>query len=150
MYTYYSSFAFLAVSLIAQGSWLQPYLSVLCATSILHHAKFYQDYWGRGWVQFVDRCVAHVVGVRAMYESLNTPMTDQNRWSLILCNTCFAYVAAVYYGRLRWVDDWNLHKSIHIIGALGLWLLYESAHRNVVDELCRPRCTRLFLEKLKF
>lgn len=148
MFTYYSSFAFLLVSLFAHGSWMQPYLSVLSATSVLHHAKYYDNYWGRRWVQFADRCVAHVVGFRALYEGMSIPITDENRINLILCNLCFAYVGAVYYTRLRWIDDWNLHKSIHIMGSLGLWLLYQSSTRDKIDELCRPRCDRLFLEKL--
>jgi hypothetical protein len=148
MFTYYSSFAFLLVSLWANGSWIQPYCSVLCATSVLHHAKFYDDYAGRKWVQFADRCVAHVVGLRAMYESMTTPITDQNKVTLIACQTCFAYVATIYYGRLRWRDDWYLHKTIHVVGSLGLWLLYQSVHHDSIDELCKPRCDRLFLEKL--
>lgn len=148
MFTYYSSFAFLIVSLFAHGSWIQPYCSVLCATSVLHHAKFYDNYAGRQWVQFADRCIAHIVSVRATYECITIPITDENRIRMYLCNLCFAYVAAIYYGRLRWVDDWNLHKSLHIVGSVGLWLLYEISHRDKVDELCRPRCERLFLEKL--
>lgn len=140
MYTYYSSFAFLAVSLLTAGSWMQPYLSVLSATSILHHAKFYQNYPGRRIVQWVDRGLAHLVGFRAMYDLSTTAITNANQWMIYTTYVCFFYVAMVYHGRLRHIDDWPLHKSIHVIGAFGLWLLYNCKDHHKLDWLCQAHC----------
>lgn len=143
MYTYYSSFAFLAVSLMTAGSWMQPYLSVLSATSILHHAKFYQNYPGRSIVQTLDRGMAHLVGFRALYDASHIAITEANRWYIYMCYCCFLYVAVIYHGRLRHVDDWPLHKSIHVVASFGLWLLYKCQHPNKLEWLCQSYCENL-------
>lgn len=140
MYTYYSSFAFLAVSLAAAGSWMQPYLSVLSATSILHHSKFYQNYPGRRWVRMIDRAMAHLVGFRALYEVSTVQITAANRYLIYTCYFCFAYVAAIYHGHLRHNDNWPLHKSIHIVASFGLWLLYKCTDHDKVAALCNAYC----------
>lgn len=140
MYTYYSSFAFLAVSLAAAGSWMQPYCSVLSATSILHHSKFYQNYPGRKWVQMVDRMMAHIVGLRALYEASTVEITERNKYYIYTCYFCFAYVAAIYHGHLRHQDNWPLHKSIHIVASAGLWLLYKCTHYEPIAKLCNAYC----------
>lgn len=145
MYTYYSSFAFLAVSLLTPGSWMQPYLSVLSATSILHHAKFYQNYLGRRWVQLADRAVAHVVGFRALYEVSQVDITQNNRYLIAFCYMCFAYSAMIYHGRLRHMDDWNLHKTLHVVSSLGLYALYRCTEHDKIEALCKPKCVELLL-----
>lgn len=143
MYTYYSSFAFVLVSLFTPGSWMQPYLSVLSATSILHHAKFYQNYPGRWIVKLIDRAMAHIVALRALHDATQLVITDTNRMKLYVAYFCLAYVVATYHGRLRYVDDWPLHKSMHVVASIGLWLLYSCEDRNKLAELCHQQCTNI-------
>lgn len=138
MYTYYSSFAFIGVSLLATGSWMQSWLSVLGATSILHHAKYYENYPGRELVQIADRTAAHVVGFRALWDLSNVEITPENSMAVMACYTMFAYVAVVYHTYLRNQDRWTLHSTIHYIGAISLWLLHQLQYNKTL--YCLREC----------
>lgn len=138
MYTYYTSFSFLVVSLLTQGSWIQPALSVLSCLSILHHAKYYERYFGRKYVQLADRVVSHAIGVKGMYEVTRIPHTYENAMVLMVLYSCASYVAIVYHRYLRNNDLWLLHKTIHIVSAFALWLLYQMTHNPTL--VCQRLC----------
>lgn len=125
MYTYYTSFLFLLTSFRTAGSWLQTWLAIQACVSILHHAKYYDDYPGKKMVQYIDRVVGHYIGIRSLIEALSVSWTKYTYPNLIIYYTCLMYMTIVYHCRLRTVDDWPLHKTFHFAGAIGILSLYR-------------------------
>lgn len=125
MYTYYTSFLFLLAAFRMAGSWLQTWMSIQACVSILHHAKYYDNYPGKRAVQYVDRFVAHYICIRSFKEALSVPWTQNTYPNLMVFYGCFIYIAVLYHMRLRIIDDWPLHKTVHFAGLIGIMSLYR-------------------------
>jgi hypothetical protein len=125
MYTFYTSFLFGLVAVVAQTTRYTSlfYLNhLLYGLSILHHAKFYEPvYVGKKIIAIVDKITAHSIAILTSYIAITHPEPD-------------TYLMSIYWGSLVWVflvfyvlqksqlpgtlwEPW--HASIHIMGAIG-------------------------------
>ena len=122
--TYYTSFLFAPVSYIA---WYlgQPAVALLYnmlfGTSILHHAKYFDEYPGKYGVYMVDKCLAHTIVVLTMYIAVSNFVAltyGQLMYWFGLCWITYVFYIAKYShlpGK-AWIP-W--HASIHIVASIG-------------------------------
>lgn len=121
--TYYSSFLLGAVSYFAQwkGHWLATPFMILYGTSILHHAKFNEHFYGKRFIHLIDKVNGHFIFIVTLYMAI----TLQNPMLLpmFLYWSGVGYMIYVYYiGKQSHLpgDEWiPWHVSFHIVACLG-------------------------------
>lgn len=128
MRTYYSSFAFLFAGYLCDGSWMKDWLMCQACLSILHHAKFFEEYDGKHAVKWLDRACAHFIFLRTCKDAvtITASVYHAELWFLIWTYYgCMMYIVLMYYGYLRKKNHELLHMTIHFAGAIGCVALHR-------------------------
>jgi hypothetical protein len=122
--TYYSSFAFGIVALIAfsKKHWIGWLFQVLYGTSVLYHAKYNEEYAGKEILHTIDKTTAHlIVGATILLALIQ-------KKPILLCMfiywCCLTYITYVYYvAKFSFLpgDEWiPWHASIHLAASAGV------------------------------
>lgn len=127
IYTYYTSFLFLLTSFVAPNPLMTNLLALLSCTSILHHSKFFEQYPGKTLVIITDRTLAHTITALSFIQSLKLSIKYHNN-SIYLFGyyMCLVYTILIYYVYLKHTIDLNVHATMHMASALGLYLLFQA------------------------
>lgn len=122
--TYYSAFCLGGVSFFAhlRGHWMCLPFLILYGTSIVHHAKYKEDFPGKYCVYIVDKVIAHFLVASSMVMALIVEEV------MILPMTIYwlgvGWLIYVYYiGKQSHLpgDDWiPWHATIHIVASIGI------------------------------
>lgn len=127
LYTYYTSFLFIFTSFAAPTVNLEKSLALLSCTSILHHAKFFEQYPGKDTIIFIDRSLAHYITIMSFIWSLNISWRiGHNYLYLTGYYICLSYVILIYYTYLKYNTNFTVHGTMHISSFLGLYLLFQT------------------------
>lgn len=115
---YYTPFMFLTTVFhahVLNNTHIVVLFSCLTATSILHHGKKHDTYYGKSLVKLVDRSLAHITTCYILYDNYQQVFTI---WS------AFTYASIVYIVFTYYIINFTrknnfLHASIHLVCVLG-------------------------------
>lgn len=135
---YFTSFGFGVAALLFKKNVtglravFRPALSLLMATSILHHAKKHDIYAGKRAVHMVDETLAHAIAVATVLRAITLPPTFITS---IVYSKCLAWLVSVYKVRKLTYQpgkDGELwHASIHFTAFIGLMTV--ALHERILN-----------------
>lgn len=124
VYTYYTSYLLtivIACARFTKHTKIELLNLALLGTSILHHAKYYEQFPGKMIVKTLDRILAHAVGLATMYVAVTHP--NPQPILMIVYWSCLTWIIMLYHvsGKSHlpgyaW-EPW--HASVHVAGAMG-------------------------------
>ena len=120
---YYSSLLFVSVLLHAhfvQHTQFVILLTCILASSILYHAKYNDTYYGKSYVEVIDKTIAHYAAIYTFLSNILRPFSVLN----LIVYASLLYSWFVYYVvnvNSRDIHMKNImHMTIHIVSVFGL------------------------------
>lgn len=112
---YYSSLLLSLIIIVAYRlhiTYVHHLFLISLSTSLIHHSKYNEKYYGKRMIAYVDRTVGHITYIILMMVVLN-----MNQWNYFIRIywSCAVLVIAIYYGYGTSRKDDLLSDKVHAI-----------------------------------